>query len=81
MTKTNEELVHAVDCPYMSQPCPQGDWQGMQCQFRAAQQDFDPVARFNDFEVIYCAVCKQHVRVATILRAASGPEKAASGRQ
>lgn len=51
-----------VDCPFMAQPCPQGDLQGMQCQFRVAQ-DFDPVGRFHDFEVVYCALCKNEIRV------------------
>lgn len=47
-----------VDCPFRGQPCPRGNLQAVQCQFRVAQ-DFDPVGRFNDYEVISCAV-RQH---------------------
>jgi hypothetical protein len=44
-------------CPFMAGSCPQGTLQGMQCQYRVSL-DFDPVARFNDFQVVYCAVCR-----------------------
>jgi len=57
----------AVECPFLDGPCPQGDLQGMQCQYRVVQ-DFDPVGRFHDFEVIYCSVCRKEVPVSIIPR-------------
>lgn len=62
MATTNNLQSEPVNCPFLAQPCPQGNAQGMQCQFRVAQ-DFDPLHRLHDFEVIYCAVCEQQVRV------------------
>jgi hypothetical protein len=51
-----------VECPFVAEPCPRGDDAALECQHRVAQ-DFDPVERFNDFQIVYCAVCQQHVRV------------------
>lgn len=62
MALTRDSNMQAVECPFMAEPCPQGDDMAMECQHRVAQ-DFDPVERFNDFQVVYCAVCQQHVRV------------------
>jgi hypothetical protein len=62
MPSKKENVETAATCPFMAEPCPQGYVQGMQCQLRVSQ-DFDPVGRFNDFQVVYCAVCRQHVTI------------------
>jgi hypothetical protein len=63
-----ESLPAAGTCPFLDEPCPQGVAQGLQCQLRVAQ-DFDPVAHFHDFEVIYCAMCRREIRRADLVRA------------
>lgn len=62
MPSKKENVETTATCPFMAKPCPQGYEQGMQCQLRVSQ-DFDPVGRFNDFQVVYCAVCQQHVTI------------------
>lgn len=51
-----------ADCPFRAEPCPRGNLQAMQCQFRVAQ-DFDPIRRFNDYEVISCAVRHREIHM------------------
>ncbi len=62
MLPSTDPIPRIVECPFMTEPCPQGDDSALECQHRVAQ-DFDPIERFNDFQVVYCAVCQQHVRV------------------
>lgn len=54
-----------VECPFLNEPCPQGPEIGKQCQLRVAQ-DFDPVAKFYEQEVIHCALCGKDFRAAEI---------------
>ncbi|MDZ7289072.1 MAG: hypothetical protein ONB44_15425 [candidate division KSB1 bacterium] len=65
----------AVDCPFMDRPCPQGAAQGLQCQLRVAQQDFDPMSRFHDAEVIFCALCQKEILLSVIPRSQVRPDK------
>jgi hypothetical protein len=62
MPSNSEAAKNAGTCPFMAESCPQGDGAALECRHRVAQ-DFDPVERFNDFQIVYCAVCQQHVRV------------------
>lgn len=66
-TPRHELAPETVQCPFMDAPCPQGATQGLQCLYRVAQ-DFDPMTRFHDFEVISCALCQREIRVAELAR-------------
>ncbi len=55
----------SIACPFLSEPCPQGPEAGKNCQLRVAQ-DFDPVAKFYQQEVIHCSLCGRDFRVAEI---------------
>lgn len=60
-----EPASEGLDCPFLHEPCPQGPAVGTRCQLRVAQ-DFDPVAKFYENEVIHCALCGKDFRAAEI---------------
>lgn len=60
-----EQKSESLDCPFLREPCPQGPDVGAHCQLRVAQ-DFDPVAKFYEQEVIHCALCDKDFRVAEV---------------
>lgn len=62
-------------CPFLAQPCVEGDVQGFECRQRVTQAgDPDPLAKFRDHAVIYCAVCKKEITVSTIPRYEARPD-------
>lgn len=59
-----------VACPFLGEPCSQGPEVAAHCQLRVAQ-DFDPVAKFYQQEVIHCALCGKDFRAAEIQHVAT----------
>jgi hypothetical protein len=74
MTPRREGKPEAVYCPFLDEPCLRGAEQGLECQLRAAQ-DFDPMTRFRDFDIIYCAVCRKQIKVSELASFKSLGEK------
>ncbi|NUO79885.1 hypothetical protein HUU05_07395 [candidate division KSB1 bacterium] len=60
-----QPVYPSIACPFLKEPCPQGPEVGTNCQLRVAQ-DFDPVAKFYQQEVIHCRLCDRDFSVAEI---------------
>ena len=60
-----EPMNESLACLFLQELCPQGSNVAAQCQLRVAQ-DFDPVAKFYEHEVIHCALCERDFRMAEI---------------
>jgi hypothetical protein len=66
----------SMECPFLNQPCPQGEMQGFGCRIRAIQTGHgDPLVQFRNDAVVYCAVCQREISVSSIPRAAMRLDK------
>lgn len=63
-------------CPFLAQPCIEGDVQGFECRRHITQSgEHDPIAHFRDDAVIYCAVCQKEITLSSIPRSQTRPDK------
>ncbi|MGH7594812.1 MAG: hypothetical protein ACREOI_00580 [bacterium] len=64
-----------TECPFLAQPCGQGDVQGFECRRRVMQDEVASLARFRNDAIVYCEVCQREITVSSIPRSQMRPSK------
>lgn len=65
-----------TSCPFLPQPCVEGDVQGFECRrLTLANDAAAPAVNFRGEAVIFCTVCQKEIAVSSIPRFVTRPEK------